>query len=432
MFVIYILIACVIAYIVCREKFDICLWTCCLFLLLSGLGFNTIDEYRMGNIMMPDIGLLFFAIALFFKGHLVSARMKYKKVIMLFIFVVYLILGIVMQHSIDNIFRDIKNYFYFILPTFYFSDIKDSSYKLSCIFKTLIISTIYTLVLCLYEFFFVSGISAGDDTILKFYGIGIGADFLFYMAIILFIKRDYFLEKMSLIGWTFAEILLIFGAFSSFVRSSWLVMFLVVVCGIIVGLPKFVKTEHKIVLKDFLRVVVILAIILSLGLGFLKKVDVDIVGITTERVASIKILNMDKNDTLFDRVEDVMANKESLTSPIMIMGHGMGAEMTDDTGKFTDAKAENSFMYYAIKFGYPLFIYLCLVVCSYLYKIFRREDMMNKMTAIFLAVALIVQSMSGNLNNYYISPFFMMLLILNMNKVVDAFENKGEKLWVQS
>jgi hypothetical protein len=208
-------------------------------------------------------------------------------------------------------------------------------------------------------------------------------------------------------------------------------MFVVVVCGIIVGIPQIIRAQHRITLKGVMKFTTVIVITLFLGISFLKKVDVDVAGIAMERIATIKIINVDKNDTLFDRIEDVMANKDSLTSPIMIIGHGIGAEMTDDTGKFISSNAENSFMYYCMKFGYPLFIYLCIVVCSYLYKIFRRKDMMNKMNAIFLVVALIVQSMSGNLNKYYISPFFMMLIILNMNKVVDAFINKGEELWVQ-
>lgn len=421
----YILVCAVIAYIVCRKESDLCLWSCCFFLLLSGLGFNINDQYRMGNIMPADIGLAVFMVFMILSKQYFHRKMERKKVIMIVILVLYTMLGLV--NPLDGLFRDVKNYLYFMFPAFYFSDIKTKKTKMHCIYITFSISVIYTLYLCLNEFFFVSGITLYENDVQKFYGWGLGADFLYYFALLLFINREKVISRISIFGWTILELALIFGAFSGFVRSSWLVMVVVSVLTVVNQL-RFYKSWHvNISMKRLLNVIITIVLCVFLVTTVVNSIKVDIVGIAKAKFESIDIVNVNEQDTLAARYADIEANFHRLKSPLVIFGYGLGGLMNNAKHTLEWSNAENSFLYYIIKFGIVGFIYLAGVVLSYIFKKINSPYPMERATACFLLISMIVQSMSGNLNKYYVNPFYILLLIVNTQALIDRNLDVSEK-----
>ena len=412
----YILVCAVIAFIVCRKESDLCLWSCCFFLLLSGLGFNINDQYRRGNIMLADIGLVALMVSMILSNQFFHRQMERKKGIMIIIFVLYTLLGLV--NPLGGLFRDIKNYLYFMFPAFYFSDIKTKRTKIHCIFITLAISVIYTLYLCLNEFFFV-GITLYENDIQKFYGLGLGADFLYYFALLLFINREKVISRISIFGWTILELALLFGAFSGFVRSSWLVMVIVSVLTVVNEL-RFYKSWHvSISLNSFLNVIITIVLCVFLVNTVLNSIEVDIVGIAKVKFESIDIVNVNEEDTLAARYADIESNLYRLKSPSVIFGYGLGGLINNAKHTLEGSGAENSFLYYVIKFGIVGFVYLAGVILSYIYKKINSQYPMERATACFLLISMIVQSMSGNLNKYYINPFYILLLVVNTQALID-------------
>lgn len=414
----YIFASALIAFIVCRKESDLCLWSCCFFLLLSGLGFNINDQYRIRDIMPADIGLAVLMVSMILSNQFFHRQMERKKGIMVILFVLYTLLGII--NPLGGLFRDIKNYFYFMFPAFYFSDIKTKSTKIHCIYITLTISVFYTLYLCLNEFFFVGGITLYENDVQKFYGLGLGADFLYYFALLLFVNREKVISHITIFGWTILELALIFGAFSGFVRSSWLVMVVVSVLAVVNELRFYKSWRVGISLNGLLNVIITMVLCVFVVNTVLNFIEVDIVGIAKAKFESINIVNVNEEDTLAARYADIESNLHRLKSPSVIFGYGLGGLINNAKRTLEGSGAENSFLYYIIKFGIVGFAYLVGIVLSYIYKKINSQYPMERTTACFLLISMIVQSMSGNLNKYYINPFYILLLVVNTQALIDG------------
>lgn len=424
--VIYIVVFSILAAIICWKQKDILLWSCCLFLFLSGLGFNINDTYRMGNLMMADIGLIIFGSLMLISKRLINIKMKKYQCYMLLILILYTVIGLV--NPIGGIFRDIKNYLYYMIPAFYFSDIKHKKEKLKCLMITFMLIELYTLYLCLYEFLFVKGIAIYDNDVLKFFGIGLGADFLFYAAILLFVNREYVIKKLNMFIWLALELIFVIGAFCSFVRSTWILMLLVTICGLINWKLLNIEKGATLNIRKYIRAILSVMLIIFTFKIILNSIHLDIVSIVIERISSIKIVNIDKTDTLAARLADIYVNKDKMLNPMEIIGYGMGAMMNGVNITMQVSSVENSFMYYFVKFGVLGFAFLSYVVVKYIRRKVKSNNINTQITGDFLVIFLLIEAMSGNLNKYYISPFIMMILILDNNELVKSIVKLPDKM----
>lgn len=427
MFILSIVVSLIIAAIICRREqslIDVCF---CTFIIVSGLGTNFNNAHRIGNLMPADVTTFICIIILFLYGPL-RKKVVERKVGLFYIFgILGLIMGIFMGNSISDIFRDVKNYLYYLVPICYLMEYRGIPEKMKNVLVSIGVAGVYTIYNMLYTFFFVKGIStmAEDGVISKSFGIGIGADFVFLIAILLFFYPRIVSKYIGTIGWALIELLLVFTSFSSFVRSSWVVMVVTILGTIVLYILNGALTRgsaeinvHK--LKSY---VVLLAIVMCIVPIAQKNISPKVYQFIDEKVDSIRTITEDEGSTLTYRINDVKANSELINSPAILTGYGFGQIIVDQTGRWRSTSAENSFLYYIVKFGVIGFAYLCCVVASEIIKKLRYSFGLNNCIGVFLIVTLIIQAMSGNLNKYYISPFFVVLFMVDIedlfNKVLE-------------
>lgn len=389
----------------------------CVFLFVSsGFGHYYNELYQISNtLVIADFALLILMLIYFFKNF--TLYIKKTSLIIIIIFIYMLMLGLVSNNKFSYILRDVKVFIYFFIPYIYLKKIENDKIAIKKIIVTLYLMTIFAIIVCSYDFFSngVNGISSGK--ILRTFSLGISQYGLTIMFVFSLSIKEIFVKKFNIFIYYIFQGTCLFLIIVSFTRSVWIQFITSIVLYYILKTIyiKSVIIKKKKIIKYVLEITSLLLCIYFI----LKYVNVhysNVLQILSARFDSISGNQVGNNvNTLEHRYNNVLNYRYKFTNIRILIGYGFGDVAKGDSSPIS----ENSFVYYAWKYGIILNSYLILKVLKEIKKIISRKSNINSAIAASLMAYFISGGISGHLNKYYMLPFVATLLLVNFDKIID-------------
>lgn len=407
--ILYLGIGLVASLIICRKNFDIRIVAFTFFLILSGMGSRYNTQYRIGNLMLGDIGLFVcFAINAF--TSIRRSKIHKRTVYIILIAMAMFVLGVSHSNDFGNIFRDIKCYLYFFVSYVFCSTAKNDRKTVKCIIYAFLFVAGFTVFTNFRSFFTVGLSNLSSGKIDREFGLGLGAYYLVDVSVVLFAAQKQ-VEKIvgPLLYWA-SQAVLIFVCVVSYTRTVWIQFVIVYAFAILFKL----FSSKEINIKSFLYAGGVFAVLIF---TFYICVNSDnyVINLIMDRFTGIIDVAQDTNNesnTLLYRINDVKNNEDLYKNIQVIWGYGYG-QLFQGTNGTQSPMPENSFLYYIVKYGVIGFCFLIYKVGSKLLRLFRSPELLNRVMALSLFIHMIVAAMSGNMNKYYSLPFIAAALCID-------------------
>lgn len=388
---------------------------CCI-----GLGPSFIIKYRMGNLMISDIALLLLFLFIMMDKMIhkkFTLKIKITSLLFLFVILSQLIFGFLNNYALDNILKDLKLVFYFIVPYMFISNNKNNPKFLKRLLIVSIFMGIFVSMEQFLQFFNITNQSFYEGNITR--NVGIMVQFIPIISVALTYLRHIKLLKLKYLFYLSIQIMFLLACIFSMTRSVWIQYMLTYI--IYIGYILY-KEFQKITIKHIMAFASILMLILFIILFIYHNYNYlyshyIIFEKMSDRLLSLKTINDNFSDTLMYRIEDIKAMLYKFNNITILWGYGLGdtrvARVLDDVC-FT----ENSVIYYLWKYGVICNLILYIVVIKKVLLFFREDNSISKIILLGLLIFAIIGNFSGNLNLYYCMPMLSILCLNNVNEVV--------------
>ena len=415
---ILMLYASISTILICWKEKTFDIWVMCLFFILSGTGSYYNITYRMGNIMLGDLGMflcILVGLLFSFRSRQISRRSCY----IVFIFLYALLIGLLHNNIFSDIFRDVKCFLYFFVSYIYCMSIKDNYQKVKCLLYSMLVVATFTTITNLNSFNEVGMANLKSGKIDREFGLGLGAYYLADVSVLLFMAKNEINKKVSELIYYFIQFFLIITCVVSYTRSVWIELIIVYIFAIVINLL-YGNTNIE---KKFVVTFSIILVVLALGSQAVKSDNI-VIQLIVNRFNGISDQIQDENSTLAYRINDVKNNKALYESFNVIIGYGFGQLFEGLNGK-KSTTPENSFLYYIVKYGVIGFILLVYKIFEKLVILLKSKKAFNIEMVVVLITHMAIAAMSGNMNKYYSLPFVAAALSIDFTLL---FDNKGDEI----
>ena len=413
------------------RKVDLNDFFFCVFLALSGLGNYYNELYQIANIIvLSDIGLALFLCSLLITS---CINLQRKHGYLIICFISMLIIGLLGNHMIGDILRDIKVFLYFFAAYLYCYSRKDDYLYVSRLSKTMLTMVVFTIIVCTTDFLEhgLSGLSSKQ--ILRTFGLGLSQYGLAVSFVILMSIGSRLREKIGKITYYALLVMCLTLSITSYTRSVWLLLILSIalyyLLNIISGVYKDRFSANQIIRIIIYGTAICMAFLMIYR--YLEQNYPDIVSLFIGRMQSISSLGSGEivngnADTLTGRLDGLKDYIPKYTNPLIIVGWGFGDRGKNSVSTIT----ENSFLYYSWKYGIIWSVVLLYRLYDKFKTIFRRKNKINNAVLSSLIAYIIMGGMSGHLNKYYMLPYIAIFLLIDFDRffVADNVEEYHEEI----
>lgn len=375
-------------------------------LTVYGMGFHYNNVYRMGSIFPSDIILLLVSGYYAIKYRNIGIKKRYFYAFL--VAMVEFCIGIIKGNIFGNILRDAKIFLYFFVIYLILKGYCEVERKIDRLYKYYIGTVVLSVVLNVINFFSNGLVNIDQGEILRTFAIGLGWGAVVPISLIVNTYKNEILQKYGNILYYSIEIVSVVCVALSATRTAW-ISFLVVFLIKRIFVDKISINRSNLIKASAIFFVMILII----GKFYQDKNPVFMV--LYNRLTGITEEILDDESTFAYRLNDVSSSFYKFESPQIICGYGFGdtrkpyGYRADETN--AEVGCENSYFYYAWKYGMLFSIALAIELIKKMRKLWNQSKA-TKVWTVYLVVYMTIGAMSGNLNNTYSIATYALYFIL--------------------